>query len=130
MARIVHLAIKVDDLEQATQFYEKVLGFKHTETSSRRGHTSRHLTDGAFDLTLLKYASEDTAEADFAGPGPRLHHFGLAVDDVAGCEAKLREYGCEILSKPGVLPVKFRAPGGVVAEVSRAEDYPGVAPKE
>jgi hypothetical protein len=26
--------------------------------------------------------------------------------------------GCEILSKPGVLPIKFRSPFGVVAEIS------------
>ena len=28
----------------------------------------------------------------------------------------LHQYGCEIISDPGVIPVKFRAPGGAVAE--------------
>lgn len=50
MNRIVHLALKVDDLEKTTEFYEKV-------------------------------------------------------------------FGCEIISDPGVIPIKFRAPGGTVAEL-------------
>ncbi len=126
MARIVHLAIKVDDLESASRFYQEVFGFTHTETTSRRGHTSCHLSDGTFDLALLKYESEATTEADYAGPGPRIHHFGIAVENTESFEEQLRRYGCEILSKPGVMPIKFRAPGGVVAEISRAEDFPGV----
>ena len=50
MARIVHIALKVDDLEKTTQFYEKVFGFQPVETSKVRDHTSRHLSDGAIDL--------------------------------------------------------------------------------
>ena len=33
MNRIVHLALKVDDLEKSTEFYEKVFGFREVETS-------------------------------------------------------------------------------------------------
>src|SRR5438445_527305 len=32
MPRIVHIAIKVPDLEQATRFYEDVFGFRQTNT--------------------------------------------------------------------------------------------------
>jgi lactoylglutathione lyase len=62
MSRIVHLALKVEDL---------------------RDHVSRHLTDGAIDFTLIKYDAE----------------------------------GCQIISAPGEIPMKFRAPGGTVAEL-------------
>jgi hypothetical protein len=43
MPRIVHIAIKVDDLEKATKF-EEVFGFRQTSTGYARGHVSRHLT--------------------------------------------------------------------------------------
>src|SRR3970282_777246 len=92
MARIVHIALKVDDLEKATEFYEKSFGFVEVETGQVRDHTSRHLTDGAIDLALIKYASEASAE-------------------------QLNQFGCEIISDPGVVPIKFRAPGGTVAEI-------------
>lgn len=126
MSRVVHLALKVSDLERAAEFWQKVFGFSRSEVTRKRGHTSCHLTDGRFDLALIQYDSEETVEAGFAGPGPRIHHFGIAVDDVAGTESELRRHGCEILSQPGVTPVKFRAPGGVIAEVGTADVYPGV----
>src|SRR5205085_3369908 len=63
MPRIVHIAIKVDDLEKATKFYEDVFGFRQTGTGYARGHVSRHLTDGNIDLALMVYDSEDVEEA-------------------------------------------------------------------
>ena len=82
MARIVHIAVKVDDLERATEFYEKTFGFVEVQTGQVRDHTSRHLSDGAIDLALIKYDSEDSAESRAAGLGPCIHHFGIEVDDM------------------------------------------------
>jgi lactoylglutathione lyase len=117
MSRIVHLALKVDDLEQTTRFYEKVFGFKEVETNQVRDHTSRHLTDGAIDLALIKYDREESAESLAAGQGPCIHHFGIEVDDLSEAAAELAKFGCEVISDPGVIPIKFRAPGGTVAEI-------------
>ena len=64
MNRIVHIALKVDDLDRTSEFYEKVFGFEPVETSKVRDHTSCHLSDGAIDLALIKYDSEESAEAD------------------------------------------------------------------
>lgn len=126
MAKIVHVALKVDDLEKASAFYENVLGFKHTGTSRKaetNSHVSRHLSNGEFDLALMKYDSEDAPEARLSGEGPCIHHYGVRVDDPLAYEARLREAGCEILSAPGELPVKFRDPGGIVGEVARFNKY-------
>lgn len=128
MPSIVHLAVKVTDIETSAAFYERVFGFVRTSTSTKRGHTSCHLTDGRIDLALIQYASEDTVEADWAGPGPRLHHFGIAVEDTEAVCRRLVDTGCTILSQPGVLPVKFRGPDGVVMEVGPASIFPGAGP--
>ena len=117
MARIVHIALKVDELEKTSQFYENVFGFVPMETSKVRDHTSRHLSDGTIDLALIKYDSEESAESTAAGPGPCIHHFAIEVEDVDKYAAQIRKFGCEIISDPGVIPVKFRAPGGTVAEI-------------
>ena len=117
MPRIVHIALKVDDLEKATEFYEKGFGFTEMETGQVRDHTSRHLTDGTIDLALIKYDSEESAEARASGLGPCIHHFAIEVDDMAKSAADLAKFGCEIISDPGVIPIKFRAPGGTVAEL-------------
>jgi len=124
MNRIVHLALKVENLEQATEFYEKVFGFKEVETRKTRDHISRHMTDGQLDFTLMKYdVGTRSAESLAAGEKPCIHHFAIEVDDVAGCTAGLKKYGCEIISDPGIIPVKFRAPDGIVAEIVPAERY-------
>ena len=118
MNRIVHLALKVEDLERTSEFYEKVFGFKEVETRKTRDHLSRHLTDGALDFTLIKYdAGTQSAESKAAGEGPCIHHFAVEVDDLAAATREIKSYGCEIISDPGVIPVKFRAPGGTVCEI-------------
>jgi lactoylglutathione lyase len=117
MARIVHIALKVEDLERTTQFYENVFGFRGMETAQVRDHTSRHLSDGAIDLALIKYDAEESKESLAAGQGPCIHHFAIEVEDIEKYAAEIAKFGCEIISDPGVIPVKFRAPGGTVAEI-------------
>jgi len=118
MNRIVHLALKVEDLERTTEFYRKVFGFVEVNTEKVRDHTSRHLTDGQLDVALIRYdPGTQSAESKAAGEGPCIHHFAVEVDDVAAATEQVRSYGCEIISDPGVIPVKFRAPGGTVCEL-------------
>jgi lactoylglutathione lyase len=118
MNRIVHLALKVEDLERTTEFYRKVFGFKEMNTAKVRDHTSRHLSDGMLDVALIKYdADTQSAESKAAGEGPCIHHFAVEVDDIKEATKQVKAYGCEIISDPGVIPVKFRAPGGTVCEL-------------
>lgn len=124
MNRIVHIALKVDDLERTAKFYEKVFGFKLAKTGKVRDHTSRHLSDGVIDLSIMQYdAGAESAESKASGEGPCIHHFAVEVDDLARAEKEIRAHGCEIISDPGVIPVKFRAPGGTVCEIVPKHRY-------
>jgi lactoylglutathione lyase len=123
MARIVHIAIKVDDLDKSTTFYEEVFGFKQMKTMRNGEHISRHMTDGTIDLALMKYDSEEAEEATLAGPGPRIHHWGIEVEDKAAYAEKIKQYGGTIISKPDAGALKFRAPDGTVAEIVAAGRY-------
>ena len=123
MARIVHIAIKVDDLEKATRFYEDVFGFRQTKTGHARGHVSRHMTDGNIDLALMVYDNENVEEAQLSGPGPCIHHWGIEVDDRDAYVAKITANGGTIISRPGEGALKFRAPDGTVAEIVAAGRY-------
>ena len=117
MPRINHIALKVTDLEAATRFYENVYGFRQVKTGRSRGHISRHLTDGTIDLALMLYDSEDDPEAKLVGPGPAIHHFGIEVEDHDGFAEIVAANGGTILSKPGEVPIKYRAPDGTIAEI-------------
>jgi lactoylglutathione lyase len=105
-------------LRRDTEFYQKVFGFKEVETRKTRDHLSRHLTDGGYRFHAHQVRSGDAVRgAKASGDGPCIHHFAIEVDDLEKSTAELGKYGCEIISDPGVVPVKFRAPGGTVAEL-------------
>jgi lactoylglutathione lyase len=115
---IVHLSLKVDDIVRAGDFYKEVFGFKDAVTRKTRDHTSRHMTDGEIDFTLMQYdAGTKSKESTAAGEGPCIHHFAIEVKDLGGATERIKAYGSEIVSDPGVIPVKFRAPGGTIAEL-------------
>ncbi len=123
IARIVHIAIKVENLEVATKFYEDVYGFKQVETERNGQHISRHMTDGYIDLALMIYDSEDAPEAQLSGKGPCIHHIGIEVDDRESYEEKIKALGGTILSKPGAGALKYRSPDGTIAEIVAAGRY-------
>jgi predicted enzyme related to lactoylglutathione lyase len=115
---IVHLSLKVDDVRKAGDFYRDVFGFEDAATRKTRDHVSRHMAAGDIDFTLMKYDAGTTSrESTAAGEGPCIHHFAIEVRDLAKATERIRSYGCEIVSDPGVIPVKFRAPGGTIAEL-------------
>lgn len=122
-SRIVHLALKVADLEAATRFYATVFGFRQLGTGRNHQHVSRHMTDGTIDLALMVYDSEEAAEAQLAGSGPRIHHWGIEVADREAFADKIAQHGGTILSKPEAAALKFRAPDGTIAEIVRLGSF-------
>lgn len=128
-AQIVHLALKVDNIEGPLAFYENVFGFTHTGTRRAgplKDHMSCWLTDGQIGFTLIQYDSEDAPEAKAVGKGPCIHHFGIAVppEEFDSYIQKVKDSGCEIISPPGENPMKFRAPGGGIGEVGTPDKFP------
>jgi lactoylglutathione lyase len=99
-SKIVHIALKVNDLESSTKFYEEVFGFRQVTTSpgKKGGHVSRHMTDGNIDLALMVYESENSPEAQLSGTGPCIHHWGAEVDDIKAAAAKIKELGGDVMS--------------------------------
>ena len=64
MSRIVHLSLKVDDIQKSGDFYQKMFNFQDTTTKKTRDHTSRHMTDGEIDFTLIQYDAGTTSAED------------------------------------------------------------------
>ena len=98
--------------------YQHVFGFQEVETTRTRDYVSRHLTDGALDFIMIKYdEGTQSQESQVSGAGPCIHHCAIAVEAQQQAEQQIKAYGCEIISDPGVIPIKFRALGGTVAEL-------------
>ncbi|HAA91690.1 MAG TPA: VOC family protein [Rhodospirillaceae bacterium] len=112
-ARIKHIQLKVEDMDRTAKFYKSVFGFEEPERRHTRGdHWTAHLTDGTVDLACTQYDDEESTEALAHGAGYKIGHFGIEVEDLETTAAKLKEYGCRIVSPPGQVPIKFFVPGG------------------
>jgi catechol 2,3-dioxygenase-like lactoylglutathione lyase family enzyme len=123
MPRINHIALKVEDLDKTADFYEKVFGLSAVGKSRSEDRSRNRLSDGEIDLTFLKYDNDKSDMALVAGGGPCIHHFAIEVDDLNKYVAEVRKAGCEILGDSTTPPIKFRLPGGPLAEIVPANRY-------
>ena len=123
MPRINHIALKVEDLDRSADFYERVFGLSVVGKSRSEDRSRNRLSDGEIDLTFLKYDNDKSDMALAAGGGPCIHHFAIEVDDLNKYVAEVRKAGCEILGDSTTPPIKFRLPGGPLAEIVPANRY-------
>ena len=123
MPRINHIALKVEDLDRTAEFYENVFGLSTVGKSRAEDRSRNRLSDGQIDLTFLKYDDDKSDMALAAGDGPCIHHFAIEVDDLNKYVAEVRNAGCEIFGDSKTPPVKFRVPGGPLAEIVPANRY-------
>jgi len=118
MGRIVHLAMRVDDIDKTSDFFVKVFGFTQVKVPGLR-ETVRYVTDGTVHIAINKAG---------AGTGKnkgKCDHFGIEVDDVAKCASEADKYGCEVITNAGN-QFKFRAPGGIIVEPVAKGTKPGI----
>ena len=123
MPRINHIALKVEDLDKTAEFYERVFGLSAVGKSRSEDRSRNRLSDGEIDLTFLKYDNDKSDMALAVGGGPCIHHFAIEVDDLNKYVAEVRKAGCEILGDSTTPPIKFRLPGGPLAEIVPANRY-------
>ena len=123
MARVVHLAMKVDDIDKASAFLCNVFGFKQITAPGARS-TVRYVTDGTVHVAInqLPGAQQKPDEKDGA---PCIDHFGLEVEDFAQYAVELSRQGCETVSQPG-RPLRVRTPGGLCLEIVPKGGKPGI----
>jgi lactoylglutathione lyase len=114
-ARIVHLAMRVSDADQAAAFYQHTFGFRELRRLDVKNLTAIHLTDGNLYVAVVQYHSDATAESR-VGRDPCIHHFGLEVDDMDATTALTKAMGCHLISPPDEIPVKVLTPDGILVE--------------
>src|SRR5262249_33414315 len=106
--RIVHQAMRVDDIDKTSDFFVKVFGFTQVNVPGLR-ETVRYVTDGTVHMAINRAGSGTAKDRG------KCDHFGIEVDDEAKCATEANKYGCEVITNAGN-QFKFRAPGGIVVE--------------
>jgi methylmalonyl-CoA/ethylmalonyl-CoA epimerase len=100
MAKIDHLGIAVNSIEQARRLYE-ALGLTVLEQEEEdEGMRSVMIPVGESRLRLLEPRDKGTGLGKFlAQQGEGLHHLALHVDDISGTFEEMKQAGIRLISE-------------------------------
>lgn len=101
--RIDHIAIAVEDLEEAIEAYRTTLGFELVERRRIEGSVSgmflAEMRAGPITFVLVQGDSERSHVTKYIERyGPGVQHVALAVDDLPAVLEELGERGCDLLT--------------------------------
>jgi methylmalonyl-CoA/ethylmalonyl-CoA epimerase len=106
--KINHIAIAVNDINEALPFWTEVLGLKldHTEDVPSQKASVAFLPVGESEVELVQPTSPDTGTAKFlADRGPGMHHLCLEVDNIEDMLAQLKTKGVRLINET---PLEFK----------------------
>ena len=105
LKKIDHLGIAVKSIEEASKFFENVLGLEceGTEVVESQKIRTSFYSIGETHIELLEATSEDSAVAKFLEKnGEGLHHVAYRTDDIEGQLKLAREAGCKLINETPV----------------------------
>jgi len=121
MAKLRHIAMVVEKMEETAQFYEKAFGMQRV----RQHETAIGLSDGVVSLVIIHPSNVNMKGDDRRG----LHHIGFLVSDMEG-ESKKAEKNGAVRCGSIILAEaeggqeterKFRDPNGQVFDLTGPE---------
>lgn len=121
MAKLRHVAIAVQDPEQAARLLSSVFELTEVGRCDNELAEGVFLSDGTISIAVLNFRTDQLGKGlEFRG----LHHMGFLVDDLAQARKRLAEQGAEcVMDRPegdeeSFFEVKFMAPQGFLFDVS------------
>jgi methylmalonyl-CoA/ethylmalonyl-CoA epimerase len=129
--RIHHLAVVVDDLDKALQFWRDALGLEVSQVRDEPEQASQiaFLPAGEAEIELVRPTTTDSGIARYlAKRGPGMHHICLSVPDVRASLQRLASKGVRLINaEPRVTSdgrlyafVHPESTGGVLLELYEA----------
>src|SRR4051812_33540634 len=118
MAKLRHIAMVVEDIENTAKFYEKSFGMKRV----RQHATAIGLSDGVVSLVIIHPSSPNMQGDDRRG----LHHVGFLADDVDEASATAEANGAVFqggisAARGSVGERKFKDPNGYIFDITGHE---------
>ena len=100
--KINHVAVVVDDMEEALSFWRDALGMELHELRDVPAEKSQvaFLPLEGSEVELVVPTSDDSGISKYlARRGPGMHHVCLEVDDIAGMLAQLQDKGVRLINE-------------------------------
>lgn len=121
MAKLRHVAIAVQDPEQAACLLSSVFELTEVGRCDNELAEGVFLSDGTISIAVLNFRTDQLGKGlEFRG----LHHMGFLVDDLAQARKRLAAHGAEcVMDRPdgdeeSFFEVKFMAPQGFLFDVA------------
>ena len=125
--KIDHIAIAVNNIEEAAKIYQKALGVDTVEFETVESEGVKlailHLENGRIEL-MQPMNDESPIRKFLDKKGPGLHHVALQTDNIEGEVERMEECGIQFLGKirPGsegtkVIFIHPKSLSGVLAEL-------------
>ena len=100
MAKIDHLGIAVNSIQQARRLYEALGLTVLEEEEGEEGVRSVMIPLGESRVRLLEPLDKETDLGKFlAQHGEGLHHLALHVDDISGTFEEMKQAGVQLISE-------------------------------
>ena len=126
--KISHIAIVVDDLDSALNFWRDALGLQldHIKNVPEQNASVAFLPSGESEVELVTPTTDDSGIARYlAKRGPGLHHVCFEVDDIQSILMDLRAKGIRLIDeqpRSGGVNKKYafihpESTGGVLVEL-------------
>jgi methylmalonyl-CoA/ethylmalonyl-CoA epimerase len=100
--KIDHLALLVDDLDSALDFWQSALGLKASQVSEVPAEQAQiaFLPAGDSLIELVRPTTDDSGLKRYLEKrGPGMHHLCLQVDDIAAFLAHLKAKGIQLINE-------------------------------
>ena len=125
MARLRHIAVCVNDLDKAAEFYAKVFEFKKIGREDLEIGSAIYMSDGVINMALLNFKGKGGSTASEGQTFIGAHHFGIQVDDLAETQKKIEAAGGKFFfdlgdERHGNFERKFKDPDGVIFDISKS----------
>lgn len=100
--RIDHIAIVVEDIDQALGFWRDALGLElaHVEDVAEQKSIVAFLPTAGSEVELVKPTTDDSGVARYLQKrGPGMHHICFEVEDIESSLAELKAKGVRLINE-------------------------------
>lgn len=124
MAKLRHIAICVNDVEKAAEFYGKVFELDRIAEVDAEFASGVYLSDGVVNLALLKYKTDQVADPGKGKGFVGTHHFGFWVDNLDKTRQVIEKHGGKLFydnpeqREAIYYEMKFKDPDGIIFDIS------------
>jgi methylmalonyl-CoA/ethylmalonyl-CoA epimerase len=104
--KINHIALVVEDIDDALGFWRDALGleFEKIKPVPRENSTIAFLRVGGSEIELVQPTSEDSGIAKYlAKRGPGMHHICLEVEDIRAALSELKEKNIQLIHEEPIV---------------------------